>query len=107
MNECVCRFQHHTTKLRVVLRAFPKKKNAQQQRESSSSSRCVVVARCCSNNEREENLLLSRKVSLSLLFLSKCAQSSREKKDDMKLFKNLSLLFSLCVVLDLFFFFYL
>lgn len=100
MNECVCRFQHHTTKLRVVLRAFPKKKNAQQ-RESSSSSRCVVAR--CSNNEREENLLLSRKVSLSLL-LSKCAQS-REKKDDMKLFKNLSLLLSLCSILDLFFFF--
>ena len=83
MNECVCRFQHHT-KLRVV-RAFPKKKNAQQ-RESSSSR--FVVARC--SNEREESLLLSRKVSLSLL-LSKCAQS-REKKDEMKMFKNLSLL---------------
>ena len=99
MNECVCRFQHHTTKLRVVLRAFPQKKNAQQQRESSSSSRCVVAR--CSNNEREESLLLSRKVSLSLL-LSKCAQS-REKKDEMKLFKNLSLL-SLYYWISFFFF---
>ena len=74
MNECVCRFQHHT-KLRVV-RAFPKKKT------HNNESLLLALLR----------VVRMREKAFFRAFLSRFSRSALvEKKDEMKMFKNLSL----------------
>ena len=86
MNECVCRFQHHT-KLRVV-RAFPKKKT------HNNESLLLLALLLRVVRMREKKAFFFRAKFLSRFF-SRSALVIREKKDEMKLFKNLSSLLSL------------